>query len=72
VVNQICILSESKVPANNKRSMKVWILSSLCYGEEPCSMRVGVPPYQVNIDSDGAEHFVRVPDAHDMRLSPIK
>jgi len=35
-------------------------------------MRVEVPPYQVDIDSDGAEHFVRVPDAHDMRLSPIK
>jgi len=32
-----------------------------CYGEdEPCSMKVEVSPYQVNIDSGGAEHYVRV------------
>jgi hypothetical protein len=34
-----------------------------CYGQDeplPCPMRVEVSPYQVNIDSDGVEHFVRV------------
>ena len=32
-----------------------------CYGEdEPCPMRVEVSPYQVNINSGGAEHYVRV------------
>jgi hypothetical protein len=32
-----------------------------CYGDdEPCPLRVDVSPYQVNIDSGGAEHYVRV------------
>ena len=32
-----------------------------CYGEpEPCPMRVEVSPYQVNIDSRGVDHYVRV------------
>lgn len=33
-----------------------------CYGEEtePCSIRIDVSPYQVNIDSGGADHDVRV------------
>ena len=33
----------------------------ICYGEgEPCPIRVEVSPYQVNIDSGGVEHYVRV------------
>ena len=38
-------------------------LPMTCYGQEeyePCPMRVEVSPYQVNIDSGGAEHYVRV------------
>ena len=34
-----------------------------CYGEEevePCPMRVEVSPYQVNIDSGGVDHYVRI------------
>ena len=31
-----------------------------CYGEEPCPIRVDVSPYQVNIDSGGVDHYVRV------------
>lgn len=32
-----------------------------CYGEEvPCPIRIDVSPYQVNIDSGGADHYVRV------------
>jgi hypothetical protein len=32
-----------------------------CYGqEEPCPVSVEVSPYQVNIDSGGVEHYVRV------------
>lgn len=35
--------------------------SMTCYGEEePCPIRVEVSPYQVNIDSGGAEHYVRI------------
>ena len=54
---------------------KVWLPSILCitmisfllpfpmtcYGEgEPCPIRIDVSPYQVNIDSGGADHDVRV------------
>ena len=31
-----------------------------CYGEEDCIFRVEVSPYQVNIDSEGEAHYVRV------------
>ena len=32
-----------------------------CYGqEEPCPIEVEVSPYQVNIDSGGVDHYVRV------------
>ena len=32
-----------------------------CYGEEePCPIRIDVSPYQVNIDSGGVDHYVRV------------
>jgi len=32
-----------------------------CYGDmEPCPMTVEVSPYQVNIDADGVNHYVRV------------
>jgi hypothetical protein len=32
-----------------------------CYGEEePCPVRIEVSPYQVNIDSGGVDHYVRV------------
>ena len=31
-----------------------------CYGVEPCTITIDVSPYQVNIDSGGAEHYVRV------------
>jgi len=32
-----------------------------CYGAiEPCPIRVEVSPYQVNIDSGGVDHYVRV------------
>jgi len=36
-------------------------LPMTCFGEdEPCPMAVEVSPYQVNIDSGGVEHYVRV------------
>ena len=39
----------------------VLCLPMICYGqEEICPMRVDVSPYQVNIDSGGVEHYVRV------------
>ena len=38
-------------------------LPMTCYGEdepESCPLRFDVSPYQVNIDSDGVEHYVRI------------
>ena len=35
-------------------------LPSTCYGQEPCTLEVDVSPYQVNIDSGGVEHYVRI------------
>jgi len=35
-------------------------LPMTCYGEEACTFRVEVSPYQVNIDSGGEAHYVRV------------
>ena len=35
-------------------------LPSTCYAQEPCPLEVDVSPYQVNIDSGGAEHYVRI------------
>ena len=59
---------------NNAIFKKIWLPSILCltmisfllpfsmtcYGEGLCPIRVEVSPYQVNIDSGGAEHYVRV------------
>ncbi len=39
----------------------VFIISFMaCYMEEDCTFRVEVSPYQVNIDSGGEAHYVRV------------
>jgi hypothetical protein len=35
-------------------------LPSTCYGQETCPLEVDVSPYQVNIDSGGVEHYVRI------------
>ena len=35
-------------------------LPTICYGEDECTFRVEVSPYQVNIDSGGEAHYVRV------------
>jgi len=61
---------------NKTISNKIWLPAILCitmislllpfpmtcYGgeAEPCSFRVDVSPYQVNIESGGEDHFVRV------------
>ncbi|MGA1869589.1 MAG: hypothetical protein ACMUJM_13715 [bacterium] len=31
-----------------------------CYGQDSCTFRVEVSPYQVNIDSGGEAHYVRI------------
>ena len=57
ILKKICLLSVLCV------AMMSFLLhfSMTCYGqEEPCPIRVEVSPYQINIDSDGEEHYVRI------------
>ena len=51
IFKKICLLS----------ALSITIISFIaCYGEEECTFRVEVSPYQVNIDSGGTAHYVRV------------
>lgn len=40
--------------------MSLLCLPMTSYGQTVCPMEVEVSPYQVNIDSGGVEHYVRV------------
>jgi hypothetical protein len=56
ILKKVCLLSVFCVAMVSL----AFYVPMTCYGQETCPMDVEVSPYQVNIDSGGVEHYVRV------------